>query len=144
MGQIVTEIGEPQTILKTGGVAWAGVSGAEQLSVVIPIAFDIPATGFGAFGITLNLSLAIAAGGGADGNVSFDIYPTYDNSTKDTDPVVALTLTTLLAATPDITTKTYRMEELGPSIIVGLTRDSGTRVITPTLVARRWYLKQAG
>lgn len=142
MGLIATLIGQPEIILKTGGGAWSNLSGSEQLSVVIPIAYEEAATKQPAAGIVLNLSLAITTGSGADGDCSLDIYAAADNATKDTDALVTNTLTTLLATTPDITTLTYRMDELAPSIIIGLTRDAGTRDIAVILTAYRWYYHQ--
>ncbi len=141
MPHIGTFLGASFDVLKTTGVAWTAVNGTEQVSVAIPIAIEDAAGEVSHAGICLNVSLAISAGT-TDDDVSFDIYGSSDNSTRDTDALVTNTITTLVATTPDISTWTYRMDELAPSIICGFTRDGGDRVIALTLTAFYWDYQQ--
>lgn len=143
MGLILTNVGQPAAILKTTGVAWTAINGTEQVSVVIPIAYEEgPATRQEAAGIIITISSAISAGT-TDGNLTFSIYTAADNSTKDTVATVTNTIAYLVANTPHVQTFTYRMDEVGPAIILGITRATGDRVFAaPTVTARRWYYKQ--
>lgn len=141
MGDIATRIGAPTNILKTGSVAWTAVDGTEQLSTAIPIAYEEPTIIQGMAGICLSAVFAISGGAG-DGNIGLDIYNAADNVTKDTAAIDTNTIAYTVAGTPAVWSQTFRVDELGPAIIVGAIRDSGDRVIAITLLAYPWFYTQ--
>lgn len=140
MGDIATKIGQPTDILKTGSVAWTAVNGTEQVSVVIPVAYEEPATFQPAAGLVIKISLV--SSGASDNNISLDIYGAADNATQDDVATVLNTIAFTDAGSPTVWSRMYRMDEIGPAIVIGLTRDAGTATLTPTLTVYRWYYSQ--